>query len=508
MTRAVTFSRTRKWTIAINVLIVSLLAPVLGLALLYLAFRPEFRQRLDLTPARAFSLSERTLKVLESLESDVDIYASFLPDDINPSGNFVFGLRGVIQTIARHTIDLLREYELRGRGRIRLHVYDPTSSAHFARLADLQRVLGRPAQNIVFVTDPQRRRTLELTDLAEFDYGADLGGTQKPARLHAFRDEESISAAILSVSEDEPIRIGVLSGHGEKRHDAGPVDAAGRAGLSSFVASLYAQNFDVAVMTADQLDQASPDILAILSPREPIPDPEAGAIVRFAENGGRLFVLLDPESSNSLDTPLLDRVYGIDRIPRVVCLETRVAQWTRDANQFETASYSQHAIVEPLKRKKLYTLWLNACALEGRQSAGLSIELLVFTPLEAWLNDALERGGQEKFVFDPASEKKSSYRLGYAVERKDGGRLVVLGDSDLLDNRSIALAAGNRDLGLNAFEWLAHRESLISIAPVPFKEARVDLNDEERSSVLLYVVGAIPSLGLLLALAVFWNRRK
>ena len=48
----------------------------LGGLLIYLAFRPQARARLDLTARATYTLSERTLKVLDDLQQDVEIITS------------------------------------------------------------------------------------------------------------------------------------------------------------------------------------------------------------------------------------------------------------------------------------------------------------------------------------------------------------------------------------------------------------------------------------------------
>ena len=62
-----TFARKRRWAIGLNVLAASALAPAAGFLLLYLAFHPSFRQRLDFTQKQDYTLSERTHRVLAEL---------------------------------------------------------------------------------------------------------------------------------------------------------------------------------------------------------------------------------------------------------------------------------------------------------------------------------------------------------------------------------------------------------------------------------------------------------
>ena len=67
---------------------------------------------------------------------------------------------------------------------------------------------------------------------------------------------------------------------------------------------------------------------------------------------------------------------------------------------------------------------------------------------------------------------------------KPESRLVVIGDSDFASNRWLGIA-GNRDLFLNAVNWLAQQENLISIRPKDPEDRRITLTaDQERTHLL------------------------
>ena len=510
-----TFTRGRKWAIGLNVLVASLLAPLAGGLLIYLAFRPEARHRVDLTARRTYTLAERTTKILSAIDEPVDVYTCFRPTPINASGGFSPGMEYVIAAIATHCNDLLREFELRSGGKVRLHAYDPNQTGHLVRITELTRAIGETALNVAVVERGNRRRVLRLPDLAAFDEGTRTTEQHSRAVLHGFRDEEALAKALLSVTEEKSPRVAFLKGHGERSPIEDGMAASGTMGMGLLGKALLAQNYEIATV---ELSGGAPisagelDVLVIADPLEPLTEREVETIARYASGGGRLLVMLSPDSANSLDFPLLDQLYGVARTPHPVCQETKLGELKSEPDSFFTDGWSpDHPIVQPLRAKGLRMHWEKVAPIKpiGRaEQVDVVAVPLVWTGSAAWA-DLPDAGGRRNRAFDPGAETQLPLTLAVAVERRgERGRAVVVGTASALDNVNLASGTANRDFALNAIDWLASREQLISIAPKPFDVQRIDLTPAEFRTIFLYVVVAIPALGLLLGIAVFWARRN
>jgi ABC-type uncharacterized transport system involved in gliding motility auxiliary subunit len=85
--------------------------------------------------------------------------------------------------------------------------------------------------------------------------------------------------------------------------------------------------------------------------------------------------------------------------------------------------------------------------------------------------------------------------------------VVVFGDSDFAVNSNLRLS-GNRDLILNAINWLAEEEDLISIRPVDELQQPVLLTATQGRFVFWIPVVALPALVLLIGGAVLTNKLK
>jgi ABC-type uncharacterized transport system involved in gliding motility auxiliary subunit len=81
-----------------------------------------------------------------------------------------------------------------------------------------------------------------------------------------------------------------------------------------------------------------------------------------------------------------------------------------------------------------------------------------------------------------------------------------MGDSDFVSN-AVMGTPGNRDLFLNAVNWVAQQENLIAIRPKQAGDRRVTMTEDQQRRVLLLSV-----LGLPLAVAALgvwtWSRRR
>jgi hypothetical protein len=522
MREKATFTRGRRLVIGLNVLFVSLLAPLAAGLIAYLAFRPELRRRFDWTARRTFTLSERTLRVLEGLKDPVDVFTCFRPVDMNEAGQYAPGMEAVIGTIAMHANDLLREFEVRSRGKVRAHAFDPNQTGHLARIDDLSKRIGERAVNLAVVEAGQRRRVVRMKDLAEYDAGTRTSEAFTRPTLHGFRDEEALAKAILSVTEEREIKIGFLRGHGERDPDFAGLDPTGRWGLGIWATALVAQNYrlrGVDLSQASALTKDEVDVLVIADPVKPLSDAEVEVIVRYAKEGGKLALLLGPGAANSLDFPLLEQVYGVSRIPHPVCQQTALntavgSVVSTEANLFFTDSWGEHPIVRPLKSAKMRMYWADVSALTPLAKPGegtREFAELAWTTSEAWVD--LPGGDDRKYnhKFDPgAEEKPRPWSLAAAIARggAGSGRAVVVGSASALDDKGMNSAPANRDFGLNLVDWLTEREQLISIAPKPFDVMQVDLTGKEFGTIFLYVVVGVPALALLLGVAVFWLRRN
>ena len=87
-----------------------------------------------------------------------------------------------------------------------------------------------------------------------------------------------------------------------------------------------------------------------------------------------------------------------------------------------------------------------------------------------------------------------------------GARLAVLGSSQLSWNDSLVL--WNRDLLLNALQWLAETQVRVGIAAKRPEQLRLSLQDDQQTRLFLILVLGLPLMAALLGVGVLWIRHR
>ncbi len=112
---------------------------------------------------------------------------------------------------------------------------------------------------------------------------------------------------------------------------------------------------------------------------------------------------------------------------------------------------------------------------------------------------------------DDPKNKKGPFTLGAAGTYSTGkpnqqGRFVVVGNSGFAANNFISFNA-NRDLAMNAVNWLAQDEDLISIRPKEADDRRLNVNASQMRLFLYFTLIALPLLIIGTGVSVFLKRR-
>jgi ABC-type uncharacterized transport system involved in gliding motility auxiliary subunit len=86
------------------------------------------------------------------------------------------------------------------------------------------------------------------------------------------------------------------------------------------------------------------------------------------------------------------------------------------------------------------------------------------------------------------------------------GRFVVIGSSDWASNSFITFN-GNRDLALNAINWLSSDEDLISIRPKDPEDRRITLTQAQMRWLRISSQFLLPLIVVICGVSVWWRRR-
>jgi hypothetical protein len=211
----------------------------------------------------------------------------------------------------------------------------------------------------------------------------------------------------------------------------------------------------------------------VVGPSEKFLPEEANALLAYAQKGGKLFLMIDPEQDVGL-APLLEGL-GVNMMPGVVNSENN--HMARAHNQSDRGIvfsnlYSSHPTVTTVSRhqREVATVLVNGGAL-ALASSPVQPKPKVTFPLRSergfWrdLNGNFSRDANEPqeslnlmaaVTLNPGGDKKKADKSGADAAE---GRAVIIGDGDVITNK-VAQNNGNLLLVVDSLGWLVGNEDL------------------------------------------------
>lgn len=434
--------------------------------------------RVDLSSQKLSQLSDQTLRLLESLEEPVTITVFY------EQSHRLFGLLR----------DLLDTYEQKNPA-LTIRYVDPQHDVAQARLVVEQ--LGIEEINLIVVQAGDRKQYLPETELADYDL-ENFTVTGK-SRVLAFKGEDVISSAILSVTQATTPTVWLTTGHGEKDlEDETPE------GLSSLKRYLSQQNVSLETVMLAQRNEIGEEValIAIIGPTHPFLEDEVSLLSDYLDAGGRLLILLDPLTETGLDA-LLTR-WGIIVGDDIVVDAGQQVAFVSAGNLFIT-TYAQHPIVE--KMKTLMTLFPLARSVmpAAISPEGITVKALALTTDQGW---GETRTDAVKFEYQEGEDLEGPVSVAVAADRKEPpSRIVVFGDADFVINGQLN-NAGNKDIILAASRWLLAQEQLIGIGPKTLESVKLNLTHQQLWQLFWIVLFGMPALCGIAGGATWFRRRK
>ena len=462
---------------------------VLALGILVAANYILSRQnkRWDVTAARQYSLSDQTRRVLESLESPISV--------------LVFA----------------REEEF-PRFRDRLGEYDYTSNQVTVEYVDVDK-------------NPVRARQYEVQA-----YGTIIFDYEGRVERVVSDSEQELTNALIKAVEGEERNVYFVRGHGERDPDGDDRDAYGAVSEALRLDNLAVETF-VLAQTGEVPDDAT--VVVIAGPKTDLLPTEADVLRDYLEGGGKVLILLDPpETAEDIGQPSLITLaaeWGIEVGTDVVVDASGMGQLLgTDASVPVAATYPPHAITENFNLLTAFPLARSVRPVAGGVS-GRVAQSVVETSPRSWAEaDLSELATGEVLLNEESGDVAGPIPIASAVslaiddtvadaEASDApdrdaadsaddappseARLVVIGDSDFAANGAIGIQ-GNRDLALNAINWLAQQENLIAIRPREPEDRRITLTADQQIRINWLSLLMIPGVILATGVYTWWSQRR
>ena len=323
--------------------------------------------------------------------------------------------------------------------------------------------------------------------------------------------EEGMTGAFIRDLKNTTRTVCFVTGSGEHQ-----IDDSARDGYSQLKDMLGKDEYTTKSINLLGKTEVPADctVLVVAGPSRDYQQPEVEAIKKYVEGGGRALVLLDPPlkmgqeeiADNDAMTGLLqswgvtadkDLVLDLNPIGQMLGLGPQVAL---------VSSYDTHPIVSEMKRTA--TGFPLARSLQVKSGDKTTVEKLFDSEASSLATNKLDSPRVDPN--DPKNKKgpltlaaAGTYNTG---KQNSQGRFVVVGSSGWAANFFIRFN-GNRDLALNAMNWLSSDEDLISIRPKEEEDRRITMTRAQMSWVRTTSQFLIPLVVVFAGVSVWWRRR-
>ncbi len=476
----------KRFSVGVNAGASLLLAAALALMLNHISSKHWLR--MDLSRSQYFGLSEGSVRLLQNLESDVDVIL----------------LAGSEHGLARDARILLAEYG-HASNRIRVEYVDPNRDLSRTRELALDHYVD--SSDIIILISGSRRRIVSLDELADYDYSSADAGL--PIRIAAFRGEQVISSALQSLAAMQDPVVYFLSGHGEARIDSYDQYF----GYSIIARMLRRENMQVRSFSFDDNAGVPADcaVLVVAGPSKRLARSEVDMLGSYLANAGRLLLMLDSGTETGLEDMLTE--WGL------LLADDRVVGATLTGRELMVSEYGDHEITRYLNNTRTVMNVPRSIRLaapdeyDGAAAAD--------RPLLTILASCSSRGWAEMTpdqnppVFDPGIDHPGPVPVAVAVEmgalhgvdvELKSTRMVVLGDSSMVSNGAL-LAGYNTELFISALNWLLERRISLDISPKQPVVLRVMMTLAQARLACWLVSVAVPAVVLCVGCLVWLVRR-
>jgi ABC-type uncharacterized transport system involved in gliding motility auxiliary subunit len=295
-----------------------------------------------------------------------------------------------------------------------------------------------------------------------------------------------------------------------------PLEGSESGSLSQFKTLLERDNYQAQSITLLDKTEVPKDcnVLIVAGPRVDYTPNEVTALKNYVTGGGRVMFLVDPPLNFGREhiaenKGLMDLLasWGVTPDKDLVLEQNPMGQLFGYGPEIPLVNqYESQPIVSDLKQS--FTGFPVARSLQVKNGDKTTTEKLFSTSDRAIAWTKLE--SNEVNPSDP-SNKKGPFVLGAAGSYNTGnasnpGRFVVIGSSGFLTNGMLNFQA-NRDLALNAVNWLSSDEDLISIRPKAPEDRRLNVNQRQMNTFFYFDLIAIPLLIIVGGVSIFVKRR-
>jgi ABC-type uncharacterized transport system involved in gliding motility auxiliary subunit len=342
--------------------------------------------------------------------------------------------------------------------------------------------------------------------------------------LVGFESEDKLTNALMKVIRDEVKTIHFVKGHGENN-----IEDKLEYGYKIAKEAIEKENYQVHELLLAGVETIPDEVsvLVVSGPQKDFIPSELKKIADYTARGGSVLFMLDPallpklsgflggygfELHNDIIVDKLIRVVGTNYLTPVVTEYKKEHPITADLTNIYTFFPIARSVgITEDPGTGSYNLAKTSSNSWARSKGKLDEDNLEFDaskdtqgPLNIMAVSVLKVADKDKDKDTAESEKEPKNNTDGHIQK--WGKIIVIGDSNFAGNTHIRLA-GNKDLFLNTINWLAEEHSLISIRKKERGISPMTLTDIQERLVFWLAVIILPSLILMIGIAVVTRRK-
>ncbi len=482
---------------------------IFGILVLATVLTSRYYARLDITEDRRYTLSTATKTILKDLEEPVTVTAYF-SSDLPPQ----------LDAVRRDFRDMLAEYEDGSDGMVAFEFLDPNKDEEIEAKANRE---GIPTTNVNF----ESREESKFTSQKAFLGAVVQVGEQTevlPLISTIIGMEYSLTTAIKKLTATEKPAVGFLQGHGEVSLQQMPH-------VLQSLSILY--EVQPVILTDSTQELIKFNTLAIVGPKDSIPESHLQQIGDFVRRGGKLLVALNHVTadlnasltSNQVNTglePWLNS-FGI-RVQNNLVLDAncQVISYGVPHGGFTEIRQAMFPYIFAVQKfgEHEVTNGLEQVGIQFASGVNFSGDsTLHFTPLLFTSEKSTTESGNTYFNIErkwtEADFPVKNLVIAGAVEGSFSGsaptRMVVFGDADFpLSDQRQQPNPDNISLFANSIDWLSDETGLVALRTKGATARPIDDIEDGKKTFLKFLNFLLPIV-LVIIIGIFrfqTNRMK
>ena len=436
--------------------------------------------KIDLSANKVTDFEEGTYEVLTGVETEVHMYTVYAPTTQNAT-------RVKLEEITREYRSI--------NNNITLGNIDPISEP--GRISKYTPKDGKISEGTIIVTNADETRIKLVTPS---DYNATTQNPLTGASIPIFSAEPRLTSAVLHVSSDSTPIVYLLQGHNEV-----PMEA-----FMYLQRELESINFEFKTLNLveDDTELKKGDIVMVVDPIRDISADEYATLRDWLAAGGRLLTIMDVNIDMSLMkniTSLLDYYqlsYGDGYIKEA---DSMTGNWYQAPTILRPIMDAEHPVYTSMPQNSILLI-----------PQARPINPITFKESGIVYNNLLTTSDIATVIVsedEPASEPgtqivaMTAAKMDYEDPTNDV-RIAMLGSAVTMGDTDFLFMSHNMDFALNLFEWLANRQSRVSVSSKMIPDTVLRIPDAASAYTIGGIaVGGVPLI-IVIAGIVIWIRRR